>query len=206
LRFYRNGNPDGGLQLDIEAGFVGQFDMEHGEDNIGWDGIHGLQVTWMPLEGIALRFGTLHDSSHVGDEYAERTGRQRIEYTRAEWLLGVSWSFFDRWCAYAETGYAYDNRNEELMEPLRIQYGLEYVSPNRFWKRRLGWYAAADVSSYEENDWDMNTTIQAGLIMPIKGRSSKYRLGIEYYNGRSHIGEFFLNSEKYLSLGLWFDL
>ncbi len=206
LRFYWNGDPDDCLQLDVEAGFVGQFDIDHDADNIGWDGIHGLQLSWMPLEGIALRFGIRHDSSHVGDEYAERTGRQRIKYTRGEWLLAASWSFFEKWRAYAETGYAYDVRNEDLMEPLRIQYGLEYVSPHSLWKDRLGWYAASDVSSYEENGWDINATIQAGLILPMKDRSHHCRFGIEYYNGRSHIGEFFLNDEKYLSIGFWFDL
>ena len=206
LRFDGNGDPDDDLQLDIEAGFIGHFDSDHHTDNIGWDGIHGLHLSWMPLKGIALRFGTLHDSSHVGDEYAERTGRERIRYTRAEWLLGVSWSFFEKWRTYAETGYAYDVRNKDLMEPFRLQYGLEYMSPDSLWKGRLGWYAAADISSYEENDWDMNMTIQAGLILPVKDRSRNYRFGIEYYKGRSLFGEFFLDDEKYLSVGVYFDL
>jgi hypothetical protein len=38
------------------------------------------------------------------------------------------------------------------MEPWRLQYGMEYVSPKSFWNQRFGWYAADDVSTFEEND------------------------------------------------------
>jgi hypothetical protein len=206
LRFYKDGDKDHGLQLDTEAGFIGQFDIDNSADNIGWDGIYGLHLAWAPVGGLAFRLGTLHDSSHVGDEYAERTGRERIKYTREDWVFGLSWCFKEKWRAYAEAGYGRVLRNDDLMEPWRAQYGLEYVSPESFWLGRLGWYAAADVSSYEENDWDMNTTLQAGLILPVIQLSRNYRLGMEYYSGRSHFGEFFQDDEKYLSMGIWFDI
>jgi hypothetical protein len=206
LRFHKDGDKNHGLQVDIEAGFIGQFDIDNSTDNIGWDGIYGLHLAWAPAGGIAFRLGTLHNSSHVGDEYAERTGRVRIKYTREEYVFGVSWSFEEKWRAYAEAGYGHVLRNDDLMEPWRVQYGLEYVSPHGFWHGRLGWYAAADVSSYEESDWDINTTLQAGLILPVIQLSRNYRLGLEYYSGRSHFGEFFQDDESYLSLGLWFDI
>ncbi len=142
----------------------------------------------------------------MGDEYAENTGRLRINYTREEFLIGVSRSFPEKWRLYAEGGYAYILRNEAFMEPWRVEYGLEYVVENRFWDNRVGWYAAADVSSFEEDDWDQNATIQVGLLLPIKEAERNYRFGIEYYNGRSPIGEFFQNEEKYLAIGFWFDL
>lgn len=206
LRFHKDGDPNHGFQLDIEAGCIGQFDIDNNWDNIGWDGIYGIQLAWAPFGGFAFRFGTLHDSSHVGDEYAERTGRERINYTREDWILGGSWYFTKKWRIYAEVGYARELRNEDLMDPLRVLYGLEYVSSDSFWKGRLGWYAAANVSSYEENDWNLNNTIQVGLIFSAKDLSRNYRLGIEYYNGRSHFGEFFQDYEKYLAVGFWFNL
>ena len=55
-------------------------------------------------------------------------------------------------------------------------------------------------------DWNLNNTIQVGLIFPAKDLSRNYRLGIEYYNGRSHFGEFFQDYEKYLAVGFWFNL
>lgn len=206
LRFHKDGDPEHGFQLDLGAGFLGQFDMANSLDNIGWDGVYSLGIAWAPRDSFAIRVGSFHDSSHVGDEYAERTGRRRISYTREEALLGLSWAFTKKYRAYAEGAYAYTLRNRELMEPVRVQCGLEYMSPESFWKGRLGWYTAADVSSYEENDWDTNTTIQAGLLYPLRNLSRTWRLGIEYYDGRSHIGEFFQKREEYISIGFYVDL
>ena len=206
LRLHKAGDPDHGLELDIEAGFIGQFDLDHAYDNIGWSGVWGFHLAWALPGGFAIRTGLMHDSSHVGDEYAERTGRQRIEYTREEIPLGLSWAFTERWRIYLEGAYANVLRNEEIMEPWRVQYGLEYVSPKSFWKGRFGWYAAVDVSHFEENDWDQNLSFQLGLLLRAKGIVRDYRIGVEYYDGRSQIGEFFQDDETYVAFGIWIDI
>lgn len=206
LGLHEAGDLDHGFQLDIEAGFMAQFDLDHATDNIGWDGIYGFHLAWVSPRGYAIRSGIMHDSSHVGDEHAERTGRQRINYTREELLLGLSWSFTEKWRIYCEGAYGYDLRNEEIMEPWRLQYGMEYVSPKSLWNQRLGWYAAADVSTFEENDWDQNLTLQMGLMLRTNQLVRDYRLAVEYYEGRSQIGEFFQDDETYLSLGIWIDI
>ncbi len=48
----------------------------------------------------------------MGDEYAERTGRLRINYTREEFLAGISGELGDRWRVYGEAAYGYDLRSE----------------------------------------------------------------------------------------------
>src|SRR5690606_29936445 len=131
-----------GWQLAVEGGFIAQFDRTRGEDVIGWDGIYGLIATWRPSRAFAYRAGLHHVSAHVGDEYAERTGRQRIRYTRGELLAGVRASPGERWHTYAEVGWAYDLRNEQLQQPWRAQLGLEYAAP---WRGTAAWYAAADL-------------------------------------------------------------
>jgi hypothetical protein len=83
---------------------------------------------------------------------------------------------------------------------------MEYVSPKSFWNQRFGWYAAADVSTFEENDWDQNLTLQMGLMLRTKQLVRDYRLAVEYYEGRSQIGEFFQDDETYLSFGIWIDI
>ena len=107
---------------------------------------------------------------------------------------------------YGEGGYAYDERNELLQEPWRLQAGLEFRDPKRFWQERFGWYAAADFNWYEESDWSTDTTAQIGLIVSREKLIRDFRLGLEYRNGRSLLGEFFLRDETYVSLGLWVDL
>jgi hypothetical protein len=206
FRFHSKGAPDRGFQIDLEAGFMGQFDVDNSTDNIGWDGYYGLQLAWASRCGVALRTGVFHDSSHVGDEYIESTGRGRIDYTREEYLLGVSYAFVVGLRVYGEGGYAFDLRNEELQEPGRLQYGLEYDSPLTLWGRRMGWYAAVDLSFFEEDDWEDNVTVQAGLYLPVEDLARNYRIGLEYYDGRSQIGEFFWIHEEYVAFGIWFDL
>ena len=192
-----------GLQLSLLAGFNGQFDRDNSEDNIGWDGHYGLTLGYRTSEALAFKLEVFHTSSHIGDEYAERTGRQRINYTREELIAGLSWSFASRWRTYGEIAYGYKRRNPDLQEPGRAQLGLEYEADNTLWKRRIGWYAAVNSSASEERDWNIDLTVQAGLAL--KTGERVWRLGLEYYDGRSLIGEFFQEDESYTALGAWLD-
>jgi hypothetical protein len=191
-------------QLVLIGGFHGQFDSEQSQDNIGWDGIYGLHFAHQINESWKYRIGIKHVSSHVGDEYAERTGRLRINYTRQEIRMGVAWSDHAELAIYSDIAYGYDLRNRDLQEPWRLQLGAQYESPYAFWNDQLNWFTAIDISSYEENDWQSNYTAQLGLVTHSGLRS--WRAGLEYYDGRNQIGEFFQNQERYISLGIWFDL
>ena len=66
VRIHRDDDPARGYQLDVMANFIGQFDLDHALDNIGWDGLYGLAFTWGKGQGLAFKFGVFHDSSHVG--------------------------------------------------------------------------------------------------------------------------------------------
>jgi len=191
-------------QFSLIAGFHGQFDNEHSQDNIGWDGIYGFSITTRQNRYLAWRVGMKHISSHIGDELIERTGRSRIAYTRQELRAGLAWSPQDKTTIYSEAGYAYDLRNELLQRPWRLQLGAQYQDPVIIWQKQLDWYGAFDLSAYEENNWDINTTIQLGFAA--KSGTHHWRLGLEFYDGRSQLGEFFQDNERYASIGLWFDL
>lgn len=203
IRLHPEKNPDRGWNLSLEAGFRGQFDTEHSQDNIGWDGHYALFLDYRHSHKIAYRLGLHHTSSHIGDEYAERTGQQRINYTRQEIRLGSIWNFADHWQSYIEVARTNDRRNKALQQPGRAEWGLQY-DHSTFFSQRIGGYAALDISGYEENNWQANTTLQIGISWPTLER--QWRLGLEYYDGRSQLGEFFQFEERYLSLGLWMDL
>lgn len=206
FRLHPAGKPDRGIQLDVGGNFLGQFDLDHGLDNIGWDGLYHFVLTGGDGGGTAVKFGTSHDSSHVGDEYAERTGRRRLGYTREEVVLGVSKEFFLLWRAYIEAGRAYHLSNEAVMEPWRSQIGLEFETQRQGTGGGTAWYVAADGSFFQENDWHGNVTLQLGLVISQDEIGRRYRFGVEYYRGRSVLGEFFQNHETSLSFGFWWDL
>ena len=205
LDFIPEGDPRGGLQLAGHVGFLGQFDRDNSEDNIGWDGLYGFHLAWRARPDLVLRLGMAHDSSHIGDEYIENTGATRIEYTRQEYLAGARYTPWTSVGTYAEYGWGYDLRNEDLMEEGRVQLGLEIEPEPMWWNQRLAPFAALDLSAYEEDDWEENLTVQVGLVHPAAG-GGHWRMGLEYYDGRSPIGEFFQQHETHLAFGVWVDL
>jgi hypothetical protein len=199
-------DPGGGVQLAGDMGFLGQFDRDNSTDNLGWDGFYGFHLAWQARPDLVLRMGMAHDSSHLGDEYIENTGRRRIEYTREELLVGMRYDLSMALSSYVEYGHAHTLRNEDLMEEGRLQLGLELEPQSIWWNRRLAPFAALDVSAYEEDDWEENLCVQLGVVLPGAGRGGKWRVGVEYYDGRSTIGEFFQERERHVAFGIWFEI
>jgi len=192
-----------GWQVTFGAGFHGEFDPAANEDNIGWDGIMALSLEMRFEKAIAHRLGIHHISSHVGDELIERTGIKRNNYTRQEMRYGLLWFMSPYWQSYIEIGKAYDLRNELIQKQWRSELGFQYEN-KKYWNSKLGWYLGSDLSSYEENNWDINSSLHLGLITAINNRN--YRFGLELYDGRSSLGEFFQANEKYIGFGLWVDI
>lgn len=192
-----------GWQLTFGACFHGEFDPATSFDNVGWDGIFSLSLEMRFNKTFAHRFGIHHISSHIGDELIERTGIKRIEYTRQEIRYGMMWFMSPYWQSYIEIGKAYDMRNKAVQKIWRSELGFQYEN-KKYWRSNLGWYMGADFSSYEENDWDVNTSLHLGVVTNTK--TNNYRLGFELYDGRSPLGEFFQANEKYIGFGLWIDI
>lgn len=205
LGVYRNQqeHTNRGWQVTLGAGFHGQFDPASSEDNVGWDGIIAISLEMRNSEYFAHRLGLHHVSSHVGDELIERTGIKRKNYTRQEMRYGLTWFMLPHWQSFFEVGKAYDLRNIQIQKLWRTEIGFQYEN-EKFWKSSLGWYLATDFSAYEENDWNINTSLQLGIVSKVAGR--KYRFGMEYYQGRSTLGEFFLNREQSIGFGFWIDI
>lgn len=205
LGLYRNQDEkiNRGWQISLGAGFQGQFDPASTDDNVGWDGIMALSLEIRNNKTFAHRLGIHHISSHIGDELIERTGLKRINYTREEMRYGLMWFMPAHWQSYIDIGKAYDLRNKALQKKWRYEAGFQYEN-KKYWMSKLGWYMGADFSSYEENDWDINTSLHFGLVSG--ANEKKYRFGIELYEGRSQLGEFFQRKEKYTSFGLTIDI
>lgn len=205
FRIHPHNRPDQGFQLQVGAAFFAQWDAENSMDGLGWDGMWHILGTWTSGPKVAFEFGYNHKSSHVMDEYMENTGRGRLGYTREEVLAGVSFKPARHWRTYGELGYGFRSGNEN-QEPLRLQAGIEYESERRMHKGLTGWYLALDAQVHEEDAWNLSAAIQLGWVMPVKQLGRTYRLGLEYYRGRSPLGEFFQDDEDHIAIGWWFDL
>jgi hypothetical protein len=58
----------------------------------------------------------------------------------------------------------------------------------------------------QQKDSSINGKIIQGLVMPVRRFYHKFRIGLICREGRSLIGEFFQNREKWWGIGLWIDI
>ena len=190
-------------QVSIEAGFDAVFDSKNRLDAVGWDGNYGLTLTTASSSRVALKIAVLHVSAHLGDEFQDRTGRERINYTREEVAVGVAWQWSPRWRLYGETGGAYRMGHPSL-DTWRAQSGIEFDSGRGPCGQKFACYAAVDVSTFEERKWRVDLTANVGIVIHGPGRTT--RLFVEWHDGRPTPNEFFLDSLSSLSVGLKIDL
>lgn len=193
--------------MNVFGGLLATFDIEESTDSIAWDGVFGTQLTRKLSSVSTVKIGYSHQSAHRGDEFIERTGRTRIDYTRQEWNLGYS-RFLDRSLrAYGEFGWATTLRNANLQDAGRWEAGLEYGIPRRYPNRekqtKSGWFGAVDLESMEERNWQIDSTLHAGYFTHKDSRL--WRVGFEFRDGRSPYGEFFQSDETYWGVSVWND-
>jgi len=194
------------FSIDIEGGLFTQFDLLSGLDNIGWDGRYGAYVAWNRSDLVVARVGYRHISAHLGDEYMEKTGRRRINYTRNDLRIGVGYNLYKSTLVYVEPSYATHRGNQDRQKKWAIEGGVQYQGPYDIWKGSTGLYAGLHISSYEENGWTPSYCGQVGLKIKRDPRMTKLRVGFEGYIGRALLGEYALDfDEAYLTLGVFID-
>ena len=66
-------------------------------------------------------------------------------------------------------------------------------------------FAAADLQTWKEVDWDPNLNMQAGVVFWNARRNRALWLGVEFYSGRDPLGEFFRERLSYWTLGFSLD-
>jgi hypothetical protein len=150
-----------------------------------------------------VKLGLVHVSSHVGDELEERTGRQRIGYSRDELMVGARRDLGRDVSVYGAAGYGYDLSAQEVQEPWRLQTGLDVDPALETTGRRTGWFAGLDVQAWEERDERIDIAVKAGRAFRLEDRV--WRIALELYDGRPNMGEFFQDTESHVSLGVWLD-
>ena len=190
---------EGDVELEFEAAAFSRFDLNENLDMDAVDYRFGFPLVYRDGP-LAWKLHLWHITSHLGDEYAERTGRKRIRYGRNELAFGASWDASDAWRVYGEMGWGF--LIGEPNEPGRAMGGAEWV------KKPAGSkfpevFAAANIGSFQESDWHLNLAAQLGLWVRTDNSPRGYRFGFEYYRGHSPLTQFFEQREEYWSFGLW---
>lgn len=190
-----------GFQIDMEGAAFPRLDMEHKEDLVAADFRFG-----MPLTFGSRRFQTklafYHLSSHLGDEWMIRQqSLDRINFSRNVLVWGNSYYWTDELRLYAEAGWAFYTNGGS--EPWEFQFGAEYA-PSAPTGLRPVPFVAINTHLREEVDYGGNLVVQTGWAW--RGMSGQlFRMGMQYYTGKSDQYEFFNQFEDKVGLGLWYD-
>lgn len=186
-------------EFSVEGAFFGMFDASQSLESIGWDGWYGLLVSWQFAENWATKLHYRHLSSHLGDEFIERTGRQRIGYTREDFTLGLAWEPLPGATVYGEGGVGiHDGAGRQ--EAVYFQFGAQYRDDDPILWDIFDWQIATDVQLFEEDDYDPGITVQGALLVPLARPGQQFRLALEFHTGRVLIGELSEFNEDYLAL------
>jgi len=197
LAVFRRGDRDIGLEIQAEGAAFARFDFTENWDMDGADFRFGFPIAYL-AGSIALKLHPWHMTSHLGDEFIERTGRKRIVYARNEIALGGSWDVDQEWRVYVEAGYAFERG--DVNEPMRVMAGVETVG------RHLGpdWpevFGGINLTTYEETDWGIQFASEVGVRLRPEGSNRGIRLGVGYFRGHSALTQFFDEREEYWTFG-----
>ncbi len=187
------------LGLTMRVG--GRFSLDDPKSSLlGNDwvvGIHGVvdRGPWRVTGEI------YHESSHLGDEYAERSQARRIDWTREVGGLWIRRSAG----AFEFTVMGARTLIDEL--PLgrgAFGAGAGYHGNGGGWLgARVRPYAGVYAESVEYAGWKVTTTARAGVDLDAGGR--RLGLGAVFLNGLSNQRQFYDRRSRYVGFELRFD-
>jgi hypothetical protein len=201
---YRWNGPFGGqTEVGIQASVFAIFDLGSDSfDLINADYFAGLTASYRLGDWQAMA-RIFHQSSHLGDEFllSNRIQRQNLSYEAADLIL--SRYFLDgAFRAYGGGGIIM-RRDPENLGRGSAHYGLEFYSPWTFAGTAIRPVAAIDLQNREENNWQTDLSLRAGLqfeTVQVFGR--RLLLLLEYFNGHSPNGQFYRDTIDYIGLGV----
>ena len=201
LRFSQSGSPDR-WQWDLEGAAMPRLDLQNAQDLESVDYRVGTQITM--LRGRwAHKFGYVHISSHVGDEFLERNPTfQRINFVRESLIAASSYHVTNELRIYGESSWAFIRGDEA--QPWQFQMGAEYSFTGA--DAVLGApFVATHMEFRQEVDFDPALNTLAGWQWrgPESGRT--LRVGVQYFRGPSNQFEFVDRYDDQLGFGVWFD-
>jgi len=189
-----------GWQLDLEGAAFPRLDIDEGRDLVSADFRFGIPLTY-GMGRYQMKVGYYHLSSHLGDEFIERTGARRINYVRDAVVWAHSYFLSPDLRTYGEIAYSYNV--DGGAEPWEIQFGLEYAPPCPTGVRGAP-FVAVNALLQQEHDYSGMFTMQAGWAWR-NAVGRLFRAGVHYHNGKSPQYEFFNQNEEQIGVGIWYD-
>lgn len=202
--------PDGGVLLGFQVGVNARFRLERpSRDKVGTDWMVALPLE-VAYHRWSARFRLLHRSAHLGDELAEETGAQRIEYSHEAVDGLAAYRIGNAVRVYGGGTYIFRSVTQlelqfsgALRDELSVQAGFE-AALGTMAEGRFAPIVALDWQRAQRTDWDDEVSAAIGMTTRAGGRT--FSLLLRHFNGPSTMGEFFLTPESFWGLEFTGDL
>jgi hypothetical protein len=195
-------------EVGIQAGLFADFDMDQNRvDLIDADYFVGPILAYRRGDFSAL-FRIYHQSSHYGDNYLlNNPGAHYFELSYEQPNAIFSYDLFHKTLrVYGGGGYLIDTAPSNL-KPGIVEYGAEYYGPPLFDNSSTIPVAAVDFQNHQDNGWGTDISARVGLQFQNPATfGRRLNLMLEYYDGHSPNGQFFLERIQEIGIGLHFYL
>jgi hypothetical protein len=193
--------PDQGFQVDVFAVVLSRWSNRKYE--VGSDFRYGIPITWA-WGNMHGKFGYEHTSSHLGDDTNANHGREKFRNIHDDLVLGLDYLFFNKLRVYGVYAWPFNYTVPVAGCPQRFDWGIE-------WSERVTTsvygqpFAAFDMVLRGEQDYTPNSTVQVGWQWLNMDTGRSVRAAVEYFNGKSTLGQYFLEREQWVAVGLFLD-
>ncbi len=195
---------DAYLQWSVAGGFFARFDLVAVEKDLQVLDFTASMPFDLRVGKWCIRLLPYHQSSHLGDDYLERTGESLTKYSMDSFKTLAAWEPSAAWRLY--TGYNFTIRhNEDISGGQMLQAGFEWSSA--WWSHEHAQlYWANDFQSWERIGWNPILNTQGGVRFA-RSPQARQRLAVflEYGTGHQSFGQFYEKEESHWVLGLRFE-
>jgi len=205
--FYRSDVPFARSRWDfgVQAGVFAIFDLDSDSKNLVSADYFGGPTLSYRYKNFSMLTRIYHQSSHLGDEFIldnNITQAQRINLSYEEVDLLLSYDIGNFLRVYGGGGYIV-NVEPSTYDRGVLQYGFEFTSPWKAFNGAVTPVVMADFKNADENGYAVDISARAGVrIENPRSASQRIYLLLEYYNGRSPNGQFFIEKIEYYGVGL----
>lgn len=172
-------------------------------DLLNIDYIGGFALGYARAD-TGLELSVFHQSSHLGDEMMYPPARRSmIRYHYEALRLLADHTLWQHLRLYGGGAVRLQSEPEYLDGHWGLQAGCEWTG--QCWG--IEYYAALDAQWREMDAWEQDLTGQMGVFVGAeKGGTHHKRLFVEYHDGLSTMGQFYLEKEHYMVIGFAMDL
>jgi Protein of unknown function (DUF1207) len=166
------------------------------------DWVVGLNSTAM-VGAWAFTLEAYHESSHLGDEYEDRFGAKRVDWTRE---VAAAWASYSLgpWRFMGSGNYAIQDALE--LGRAGAAFGVDFRPPRRQGQGNIRPVGGVYFDANAATRWRVSSSLKLGVGLQAGPGSREIGLAIIAHDGLSTQRQFFRQESRYVGVEVRFDL